>query len=33
MSNFNDEVCEYNSTPVNENFTEQNGYGIPQILL
>ncbi len=20
MSNFNDEVCEYNSTPVNENF-------------
>ena len=25
MSNFNDEVCEYNSTPVNENFCRYYG--------
>ena len=25
MSNFNDEVCEYNSTPVTENFAGRNG--------
>jgi hypothetical protein len=28
MSNFNDEVCEFNSTPTTENFAGQNGYGI-----
>jgi hypothetical protein len=27
MSNFNDEVCEYNSTPVNENFGYYDLYG------
>ena len=27
MSNFNDEVCEYNSTPVTENFGYGFGFG------
>jgi hypothetical protein len=25
MSNFNDDVCEYNSTPTTENFAAKNG--------
>jgi hypothetical protein len=28
MSNFNDEVCEYNSTPTTENFAAKNGNDI-----
>jgi hypothetical protein len=28
MSNFNDEVCEFNPTPTNEHFAAKNGGGI-----
>ena len=28
MSNLNDEVCEYNSTPTTEHFAGRNGWGV-----
>jgi hypothetical protein len=33
MSNLNEKVCEYNSTPITENFAAKNGGGIIDLIV